>query len=223
MSDYYSEKLSAERLRRAYDIATPRVRQYLDAEISFVLSKISPTDVVLELGCGYGRVLEIIVGQAAMTAGVDTSFSSLKYAVEMLRENANCHLLQMDASSLGFKDKCFDKVVCIQNGISAFGVNRYKLLSESIRVTRKSGRVLFSSYSDKFWQDRLAWFKLQADEGLLGEIDFKNTRDGVIICKDGFRATTVDEKEFTQLTGSLGYSPIITEIDESSLFCEIVV
>ena len=52
----------------------------------------------------------------------------------------------MDAAALGFRDRVFDVVVCIQNGISAFKVDRRALIAEAIRVTRPGGSVLFSSY-----------------------------------------------------------------------------
>ncbi len=35
MGSYYAENLSAHRLKRVYDLAPPRVRQYLDAEAGF--------------------------------------------------------------------------------------------------------------------------------------------------------------------------------------------
>ena len=52
------------------------------------------------------------------------------------------------------------------------------------------GRALFSSYSPKFWEHRLSWFREQADKGLLGAIDEEKTRDGLIVCRDGFVART---------------------------------
>ena len=57
MSDYYSEQLFAERLRKCYEIAPPRARQYLEAEIDHVAGRIRPGESVLELGRGYGHVL----------------------------------------------------------------------------------------------------------------------------------------------------------------------
>ncbi|MCK4311038.1 MAG: class I SAM-dependent methyltransferase, partial [Methanomicrobia archaeon] len=57
--------------------------------------------------------------------------------------------------------------------------------------------------------------------GLLGEIDHEKTRDGMIVCKDGFTATTVRSHQFLALTAELNLNTKIVEVDESSLFCEI--
>ena len=173
MSDYYADKLSAERLKRCYEIASPRLRQYLEAEMDFVLEKIRPSDIVLDLGCGYGRVLPPLTKQARRVIGIDSSLTSLILAQDELRGISNCHLAAMDAVQLGFRDKVFDVVVCIQNGISAFHVNQKELIRESIRVAKPGGIVLFSSYSAKFWDARLEWFERQSEAGLLGEIDYE--------------------------------------------------
>jgi ubiquinone/menaquinone biosynthesis C-methylase UbiE len=222
MSDYYSEHLSADRLRKCYEIAPPRVRQYLDAEIEHVASRIRPGEMVLELGCGYGRVMEKLVGKAGLLVGIDTSRSSLQLGCRLLGKTPNCRFLRMNAVSLGFRDRVFDVVFCIQNGISAFHVDQRTLTTEAVRVTRPGGRVLFSSYSADFWEHRLEWFQLQADHGLLGEIDHAATRDGVIVCKDGFTATTIGPDEFMTLTSGLNVHARIEEVDRSSIFCEIV-
>lgn len=222
MTEYYREKLAAERLRKVYDLAPPRVRQYLEAEMNFVLDRIRPGDRVLELGCGYGRVLLRLVSKAQCVVGIDTSLDSLLLAHDMLRETPDVFLAQMNAVNLGFRDRMFDVVVCIQNGISAFHIDQRELICESIRVTRPGGTVLFSSYSGKFWDDRLAWFRLQSEAGLLGEINSEKTCDGTIVCRDGFTATTIRPEDFTLLTAGLGVSSRIIEVDNSSLFCEII-
>ncbi|UCD74375.1 MAG: methyltransferase domain-containing protein [Phycisphaerales bacterium] len=221
MADYYSETLSAERLRLCYEIAPPRVQQYLQAEIDFVLEKIRPDDAVLELGCGHGRVLQQLIGRAKSIVGIDTSSDSLRLARQILA-GIDCQLMEMDATDLKFADGRFDMVICIQNGISAFHVDKRKLIGEAVRVTRSGGMALFSSYAAKFWPHRLEWFRIQAAHGLIGEIDEEATGDGVIRCKDGFAATTIDPDEFASLTASLGLQANITEVDDSSIFCEIV-
>jgi hypothetical protein len=55
MSGYYEQKLAPSSLERVYELAPPRVRQYLRAEVDFVVGRLRPTDVVLDLGCGYSR------------------------------------------------------------------------------------------------------------------------------------------------------------------------
>jgi len=222
MSSYYKDKLAADRLRRCYEIATPRVRQHLNAEIEHVLMKMHPGDAVLELGCGYGRVLSRLVQKAGWVIGIDTALDSLFIGREMLGSISNCRLLNMDAIQLGFHNRIFDLVVCIQNGISAFHVNHRDLIRESIRVTKHGGSVLFSTYSNKFWKHRLEWFQLQSDAGLLGEYDREKTRDGVIVCKDGFTAITVQPEQFLSLTEEFDVDAKVIEVDESSLFCEII-
>lgn len=222
MKGYYSDKLAAERLAKVYELAPPRVRQYLEAEISHVTGRLSPSDHVLELGCGYGRVLSRLAEKAALAVGIDTSLASLRSARQALGALPNCHLAAMDAAKMAFREGAFDVVVCIQNGISAFHVDQLELMHESLRVLRPGGRALFSSYAARFWDHRLEWFRLQSEAGLLGEIDYERTGDGRIACKDGFTATTVSPGDFSRLAANLGVKAAVHEVDRSSLFCEIV-
>ncbi|MFQ6115985.1 MAG: class I SAM-dependent methyltransferase [bacterium] len=209
-------------MQQCYDIAPPKVKRYLETEIEFVMDRIKPHDSVLELGCGYGRVLQKLVEKAKTVVGIDTSHDSLLLAQEMNVGNRCYHLFEMNAVALGFRDQQFDRVICIQNGISAFKVDQRKLIEESIRVTALGGTVLLSSYSERFWEERLEWFKIQSEHGLIGEIDYEATGNGVIVCKDGFRATTVGPDDFISLASNFESVAKITEVDGSSVFCELM-
>lgn len=217
---YYADHLSAEGLKRCYDIAPPRVRQYLEAEISHVLSYVRPNHHVLELGCGYGRVLNRLLDVADRVVGIDISSISLQYASRWIR-SPSLHLAMMDAAALALPPLQFDVVVCIQNSLSAFKMDTRTLVRECMRVTKRGGLCLLSTYSERFWDHRLEWFKLQSEEGLIGEIDWEKTRDGTIRCKDGFKATTFSRNSLVKLTRSLGLTADVREVDESSLFWEI--
>jgi 2-polyprenyl-6-hydroxyphenyl methylase/3-demethylubiquinone-9 3-methyltransferase len=223
LNHYYTNKLSALKLKQVYEVITPRVQQYLDAEVNHVLQKISSSNLVLELGCGYGRVLSSLANKSKTAIGIDTSLSSLLLGKEIFSDISNCFFAQMNAGQLAFPNHVFDVVVCIQNGISAFHVDVRKLIEESIRVTKQGGLILFSTYSEKFWNHRLEWFQLQSDAKLLGEIDYEKTKNGNIVCKDGFTATTIPPEQFLALTANLNnIKATIEEVDESSLFCEIL-
>ena len=223
MNNYYSQYLSSNRLKKCYDIASSRVQQYLEAEINFVLEKINRTDCLLELGCGYGRVIKRLLEKSNSVIGIDRSYESIRLAKHYVKNTDSLRLYVMDAIVLGFKDNQFDITLCIQNGISAFHVAPERLLHEAIRVTRAGGIVLFSSYSVKFWENRLEWFIDQATHGLIGEIDELATGNGTIVCKDGFTATSITAEKFHDLASLFDVSAYVYEIDESSLFCEMIV
>jgi len=223
MTNYYLNLLNSNKLQKCYAVAPLRVKQFLEAEIAFVLEKISPGDTVLDLGCGYGRVAIRLLGKAKMVIGIDISKDNIKLVKEIALENEHCEFYVMDAIDLKFADNSFNKVICVQNGISAFGVDPLKLIKESIRVTKKGGTVLFSSYSDKFWDERLKWFQIQSEQKLIGEIDYRKTKDGVIECKDGFKAITYSGQQFLKLASNFNVQAQIHEVDDSSIFCEMVV
>lgn len=222
MADYYSQKLAGERLRRCYELASPRVQRYLDAEIRHVLTRISGADAVLELGCGYGRVTARLAEVAARAVGVDTAAESIALARRLSGNDPRQSYLEADALALPHSDGEFDAVVCIQNGICAFGVDRQALVREALRVTRPGGLVLLSTYADAFWNHRLSWFEAQAAEGLVGPIDYDATGDGVIVCRDGFRAGRMSPADWESLCERIGVTGHIDEIDGSSVFCEII-
>lgn len=58
--------------------------------------------------------------------------------------------------------------------------------------------------------------------GLLGEIDEEKTSDGMIVCKDGFRATILSGDEFVELFDEFGLNASIVEVDKSSVFCNVI-
>jgi len=232
MEDYYAEHLAAEKLRRCYEIAPPRVRQYLRAELDFALGFIHANDSVLDLGCGYGRTLPDLAARAAEVSAIDNAPASVTLARQTVAGLANVEVLEMDAGALQFADGRFDVVLCLQNGISAFHRDPGTLMLEALRVCRPNtlggvplggcqpgGVVLFSTYAERFWPQRLEWFQLQAEEGLLGEIDWQRTGNGHITCKDGFTATTFSPDQFRTLASNLPAELTLTEVDESSLFC----
>ncbi|MHA2361477.1 MAG: class I SAM-dependent methyltransferase, partial [Candidatus Thorarchaeota archaeon] len=132
MDQYYTTTLSAERLKRCYDIASPRVARFLDSEIGHAAEIVEGSNMILELGCGYGRVMKEISESVEIVNGIDTSLESLIFGKRYLSDYSNCNLYQMNAIELGFRDNSFDAILCIQNGISAFGTNPKDLILESI-------------------------------------------------------------------------------------------
>jgi len=223
MSDYYSERLSGERLRLCYQLAPPEVQAYLDAEVRFILTFVRPGARVLELGCGYGRVLGPLIGSAALAVGIDLSLLSLALARRLLCNQRGFALAQMDAADLAFRHSSFDLVCCPQNGISAFHIDQRSLIASAVRLVARGGKALFFSYADDFWPHRLAWFRIQAANGLIGPIDESATGNGVIVCHDGFTASTVTPGRFADLARGIGSAVSVSVLGAASVVCTISV
>jgi 2-polyprenyl-6-hydroxyphenyl methylase/3-demethylubiquinone-9 3-methyltransferase len=160
-------------------------------------------------------VLQFIARRAGLALGIDNSLESLRLGAS---RGGRARLACMDAGKLAFPDSVFDRVVCIQNGISAFHADRRALIAEALRVTRPGGRSVFSTYAEGFWEHRLEWFEKQAAARLVGPIDYERTGDGEIVCIDGFTATTVGADEMLGHAEALGVEMEIAEVDGSSVF-----
>ncbi len=218
MFGYYRDKLHGHRLKRCYDVAPVRIQQYLRAEIEYVAQQTLSGKSLLELGCGYGRVLKHLSVKTKTVFGIDVALSNIDFASHYLLGCDNYDLAVMDATNLGFADDSFDHVVCIQNGVCAFHVDISALVRESVRVVKGQGSVFFSTYSPKIWQERLEWFELQSREGLVGKIDRNKTHNGIIVCEDGFTAGTLDAERFCDEVSDIPVEVAVEEVDESSLF-----
>lgn len=217
MSNYYAQNLNSTKLFQVYQTKYPRVKHYFDEEINFVRQNLHGEEKVLEVGTGYGRIIKELAPFAASIIGIDISDASVSLGKDYIKECPNCSIQVMDAYNLDFSEE-FDIVICLQNGLSAIKGQPLQLIRQCMKVLIPGGRAYFSTYSNKFWDNRLMWFQEQADKGLLGEIDLEKTKDGVIVCKDGFVAITFSENELKKLGAESGYHYRIEEVDESSLF-----
>ena len=216
-NNYYAQSLNSQKLFKVYETGIPRVKQYLDAEISFVRDNLTGSERVLELGAGYGRIVKELAGHCKSIVGIDISAENVSLGREYLKDSPNAEIITMDVHNLIFEEK-FDVVLCLQNGLSSMKITSQDLLEQILGMVESGGKVYFSTYSGKFWEYRLMWFREQAGKGLLGELDPDKTKDGVIICKDGFRALTHTPEALEAIGCLSGYEYRIHEVDESSVF-----
>ncbi|MBU5255333.1 class I SAM-dependent methyltransferase [Tissierella praeacuta] len=216
MKNYYDEKLNAQKLFQVYETQIPRVREYLQREIDFIKKNLSKTQSVLELGAGYGRIIRELAPHCGSIVGIDISEENIELGKEYLKNYTNASMITMDVHKMEFS-KPFDVILCLQNGLSAMGADS-TVIHKILEILAPGRKAYFSSYSPKFWDFRLKWFEEQASKGLLGEIDYAKTQNGVIICKDGFKAITHSLEDFQKIGEESGYPYQVKEVDESSLF-----
>ena len=206
--NYYAENLNSQKLYQVYETSLPRIKRYLEAEIEFVRARLSGRERVLELGAGYGRIVKELAPFCASIVGMDISEENVALGRRYLKDFPHAGMVAMDVHDMRF-DRQFDVVLCLQND---------RAIKDIIGLLAPGGAAYFSSYSAKFWDCRLKWFEEQASKGLLGAIDPERTKDGVIVCTDGFKATTHTPDDFERIGAASGYPYQVTEVDDSSVF-----
>lgn len=152
-----SEKLSQVygKLARYYDTDKPPVWQ----EIEDLLSDIVPGSAVLDVGCGTGRILQVLPANVKYT-GLDNSPELLAIAG---RRHPTGKFISADARALPFPDKSFDAVLVIAVAHHFLKEpERLAVLAEAKRVLKKGGRVYVSVWNlnqSKFWKNWRGWRK----------------------------------------------------------------
>lgn len=102
---------------------------------------------ILELGCGVGNNLPLILNEGIAGYGIDGSETVIEYAKERLKEYKNCELKVMDFLDIDYDDSFFDMVIDRQSIYANLPKNIKKIYSEVNRIMKKDGIFLSFMYN----------------------------------------------------------------------------
>jgi ArsR family transcriptional regulator len=122
-----------------------------------------PYDLILDLGTGTGRILELAHGRARQLIGIDTNREMLKCARVRLDKAglANCSVRLADIYNLPFPESSADAVLVHQ--VLHFLDNPRAALLEAARVLKPEGRLAvidFAPHSLEFLREEHAHVRL---------------------------------------------------------------
>jgi ubiquinone/menaquinone biosynthesis C-methylase UbiE len=124
---------------------------------------IVPSDTVLEIGCGTGRIGASLAKHCNRWIGSDISGQMLSYAIQNLKELPNIDLVELQSSSLReFDDSSIDKVYCTAVFMHLDEWDRYRYVSEAFRVLKPGGICYFDNINldgDTGWGIFMDMFK----------------------------------------------------------------
>ena len=103
---------------------------------------VEPTDVVLEIGCGVGRVGKHLAPRCARWIGADVSPNMLKFAAERLRDLPNVDFVELAGNDLrSIADDSIDVVYSTVVFMHLESWDRYAYVKEARRVLRPGGKL----------------------------------------------------------------------------------
>ena len=131
-----------------YDRIAPlfsATREFNWADAEVLAEYIKPGSQVLDLGCGNGRLYQILAKKQVKYVGLDQSAELIKLAKE---KNPGQEFVVGDMTSLDFSAQLFDAVI----GIASFNhipgqELQLKTLKEMARVLKPGGQILMTNWN----------------------------------------------------------------------------
>jgi ubiquinone/menaquinone biosynthesis C-methylase UbiE len=139
---------------------------HLERYPNFVRPHIQPTDTVLEIGCGGGRLTELLIDDCSELICIDVSIKMLERMQRRFQGRTNLKLVKGNGMDLGpIPDRSVDCVVSYDVFVHIEPEDIYAYLIESRRVLRPGGRGIIhfsnilSGLGFKRFQETFAQFR----------------------------------------------------------------
>ena len=144
-----------EEIADEYDERIPGItendKRFTETEQAFLLSKITPSDHVLDMGCGTGRFTIPMAQIVARVTGLDMSAAMLMKAREKADQlGLTIDFREGDMAHLPFEDHSFDVIVCMLALMHIPLENRQRVFLEASRVLKPGGRMVISAKNSLF-------------------------------------------------------------------------
>jgi len=105
-----------------------------------------PSDDVLEIGCGIGRMGRVVAPCCKQWIGTDIARNMLEHAAVRLKDLPNVRLVELSAVGLGeIPDASVDLVYCTVVFMHLAEWDRFRYVAEAFRVLRTGGRAFFDN------------------------------------------------------------------------------
>jgi len=135
----------------AVQAAARETKHWLDVSVG-----IKPDDIILEIGCGIGRVGQALAPCCKLWIGCDVSPNMLGHARHRLAEWTNVRFVELSGYDLRpIDDASVDLVYCTVVFMHLDEWDRYNYILEACRVLKPGGRIFvdnFNLQSAEGWQ-----------------------------------------------------------------------
>lgn len=149
-------------------------RRYLWKDLQGMLPRVEADLVVLDIGCGNGRLIQALPIKVAKYLGLDLSPALIKKAKERFgAKHPEARFEVGDADELSLSDESVDVVLMIAVLHQIPGdMARRRVLAEAFRVLKPGGEILLSVWN--LWRPKYLGYLLQFT---LGKLFFQHQMD----------------------------------------------
>lgn len=189
------------------------IKGFFSDELAFLKSDffgkvVEPDSDMLEIGCGYGRLLKVLCEHTRRLVGIDFSRTMIDKARQNLVDKANVEIYLMDADKLQFPDEAFDNVVCLAQTFGNMPGIEINVLREMKRVTKKGGKVIINVFSEIMKEAQAENYK---------RLELANVRDDGTgyHTDDGFYSRRFTREQLTELFSVAGLVCGISEFSHT--------
>ena len=158
--DQWKQKKSVihhyNRLAKIYD-ALYGEEQKAKIESILQMMKNERKDLVLDLGCGTGLLIDYVAPKVNHLVGLDIAEKALKMASERsrrLRIKQNVSLIKADVDVLPFRDDIFDKIFALT--ILQNVPEPCKTIHEIVRVAKNSAEIAVTGLKKHFTKEKFS-------------------------------------------------------------------
>jgi SAM-dependent methyltransferase len=138
-------------------------KYWYERPIRLIASSLKETDVVLDAGCGDGKLTSLIAPLVQRIHGVDNQEFPIKFAKLIFNKLKiqNANLSVEDVTNLEFADNFFDKIVCfdvIEHLPKGLAINA---INELYRVLKSGGRLYLTTPNREELRGRFFGHKIE--------------------------------------------------------------
>ncbi len=195
--------------------ATPEIKDWFQRELRYLKKNIKPNSKILDIGCGFGRHIQILANFSKEVVGVDNERSMIKKARKKLGDLGNVRLFLQDVKKLNFDDCSFDYVICMTGTFGNLLDKKLDTLKEMKRVCKNGGKIIISVYSEKALKTRLESYKKV-------DLPIIKIKGGTIYAEEGFISEQFTKPQLEKLFNSTDLKVKILKLNNISYICEAI-
>lgn len=202
--------------KQAIRHASPLYKDWIKKEENWLRKNIKKNSLVLDVGCGFGRDIKLLVNIAKNISGIDYDREAIREAQKNLSRFKNVNLFLEDARNMHFENDTFDYVICMGNTFGNFGKDKLKILKEMKRVAKRKGKIIISVYSEKALPTRINVYKKT-------KLKIKSvSKDGTVVISEGVISEQFSKEKLKNIFKKAGLNVKITNLNSISYICEAI-